>query len=101
MSQKFFWVDLTYVRPLEEVDILVEAHVEFLKDQYAKGYFIFSGPKEPREGGVILARMDNCEMLDAVLEKDPFNKAGLAHYSVTEFFPRMCAAGFQPFVETP
>ncbi|MBL4613383.1 MAG: hypothetical protein JKY27_00700 [Magnetovibrio sp.] len=101
MTNKFFLVDLTYIRPLEEVDALKDAHIEFLKQQYAQGYFIFSGPKEPRDGGVILAKMQTRNALDAVLALDPFKKAGVARYGVTEFSPVMCADGFKDFIDTP
>ncbi|MCW8917118.1 MAG: YciI family protein [Magnetovibrio sp.] len=99
MSHKFFLVDLSYVRPLKEVDEHLDAHVQFLNDQYAQQHFIFSGPKEPREGGIILARMKNREALDQVLSCDPFNKAGLARYSVTQFIPRMYADTFKAVLE--
>lgn len=45
MSKKFFLVDLTYIRPLEEIDALLDAHVAFLEDQYAQNHFIFLAPK--------------------------------------------------------
>lgn len=101
MSKKFFLVDLTYIRPLEEIDALLDAHVAFLEDQYAQNHFIFSGPKEPREGGVILAKMGSRSALDDVLAADPFNKVGVARYTVTEFNPRMYADGFKGLIDTP
>ena len=53
-----FIISLTYTQSLEAIDQHLEAHVAFLKEQYAKGLFIASGRKVPRSGGVILAVSD-------------------------------------------
>jgi uncharacterized protein YciI len=42
-----FIVSLTYKRPLEEVDRQLDAHVAYLKQEYANGNFIASGRKVP------------------------------------------------------
>lgn len=90
-----FIIDLVYVKPLEEVDANVEAHVVFLKEQYAKGFFIASGRKVPRTGGVILAKADSRSLLEEIIEKDPFKKSGVAEYHITEFIPSLVAEGLE------
>ena len=90
-----FIVSLTYKSDLEEVDKHLDAHVAYLKQEYANGNFIASGRKIPRTGGVILSCVKNREELESVLEKDPFNKAGIAQYDITEFVPSMVAQGFE------
>lgn len=90
-----FIVDLLYIKSLEEVDANLEAHVAYLNEQYARGVFLASGRKVPRTGGVILARCDSRESLDAVLEQDPFKRNGVARYTVTEFVPSMTAEGLE------
>ena len=92
-------VDLTYVEPLETVDFHLEAHVAYLKEQYASGVFLASGRKVPRTGGVILARCGSGEELQAVLDRDPFKQNGVARYTVTEFVPSMTAEGLEAFRE--
>ncbi|STV74692.1 YciL domain-containing protein [Klebsiella michiganensis] len=52
-------VVLTYVKPLDQVDAKLAAHVEWLKQGYADGIFLASGRKIPRSGGVILAKGDD------------------------------------------
>ena len=89
-----FIVSLTYIKSLEEVDRYIEDHVEYLKEQYALGNFIASGRKVPREGGVILSKLDSKEKLLEVLDKDPFKKADLATYEIIEFIPSMTADEF-------
>ncbi|MFK0683028.1 YciI family protein [Ochrobactrum sp. BD67] len=83
-----FVVNLTYTKPLEEIGRHLEAHREFLDRQYADGVFLASGPKNPRNGGVILAsgKVSKRE-LDSILKLDPFMQYGLATYDVVEFTP--------------
>ena len=94
-----FIVDLTYVQSLEIVDSHLEAHVAYLKEQYAAGVFLASGRKVPRTGGVILARCRSVEELQAVLDRDPFKQNGVARYTVTEFVPTMTAEGLETLQE--
>ena len=94
-----FIVSLRYVRPLEEVDRHLEAHVAYLKQHYAQGHFIASGRKVPRTGGVILARVGSREALQAVLKQDPFHQNHLAEYEVIEFVPGMVAEGLESIRE--
>nr|WP_277402853.1 MULTISPECIES: YciI family protein [Brucella] len=79
---------MTYSKPLEEIERHLEAHRDFLNRQYAEGIFLASGPKNPRDGGVILAsgKISRNE-LEAILNLDPFRQYGLATYDVTEFTP--------------
>lgn len=85
-------VSLTYKVPNDVVDEYLEAHVEFLKEQYRKGYFLASGRKVPRSGGVILSGIDCKEVLDQVISQDPFNQNGVADYEIIEFIPTMTCA---------
>ncbi len=88
-----FIVTLTYVRPLEQLDALMDAHVTWLKKHYASGLFVASGRQVPRKGGVILARSGDRGALDAVLARDPFVQNGVARADVLEFVPSMTALG--------
>jgi uncharacterized protein YciI len=93
-----FVVSLNYKVPLTEIDQLQAAHVEWLKACYADGIFVVSGPKKPRTGGIIIAQCPR-DVLDARLAADPFAKAGVADYDVTEFLARMTATGLDDFKE--
>uniref|UniRef100_B8DP39 YCII-related n=1 Tax=Nitratidesulfovibrio vulgaris (strain DSM 19637 / Miyazaki F) TaxID=883 RepID=B8DP39_NITV9 len=85
-----FIVSLVYVKPLDQVDALLDAHVAWLREGYAAGVFLASGRKTPRTGGIILASGDRTS-LDAWLERDPFRVAGVATCAVTEFTASMTA----------
>jgi uncharacterized protein YciI len=88
-----FIVSLRYLRPLDEIDAVMAAHVSWLKRQYAEGRFIASGRKLPRRGGIILARSGDRSALEKALAGDPFIAQGLASFTITEFRPSMTAVG--------
>src|SRR4051812_10956549 len=68
---------LTYVRPLEDVDALMSEHMAWVRQQYEAGHFLVSGPRVPRTGGVILARGDDREAIEALAASDPFVTGGV------------------------
>ncbi|WP_170571753.1 YciI family protein [Ruegeria atlantica] len=90
-EQNLFIVDLHYVASIEDIEPVLDAHVEFLEQNYASGCFIASGPKVPRTGGVIIATAPTREELEKTLEADPFKREALAIYTVTEFRASMRA----------
>ncbi|MDW3197501.1 MAG: YciI family protein [Cytophagales bacterium] len=83
-----FIINLTYKVPLDQVDQYLEAHVQYLDEQYELGNFLASGPKIPRNGGVILSNMGNRDKVWAAIANDPFKINGIADYEVIEFIPR-------------
>jgi uncharacterized protein YciI len=95
-----FVIMLNYVRPLNEVDVYLEAHRAFLAAQYAAGIFLMSGPKEPRTGGVVLARANTLDELHEVLARDPFQIHGIAAYEIVQFSPRAAAPGLEHLLST-
>ncbi|WP_372751995.1 YciI family protein [Labilibaculum sp.] len=84
-----FIISLTYKVPMERVEVELNNHVEYLKEQYALGNFQASGRKVPRTGGVILSQLKDKKQLEKILAQDPFHKNELADYSITEFIPSM------------
>lgn len=84
-----FIISFTYIKPLEEVDVLLEEHVIYLKEQYELGHFLASGRKVPRTGGVILARGVSREEIETIITLDPFYHHHVAEYEITEFIPTM------------
>jgi uncharacterized protein YciI len=84
---KHFLVELQYTAPLDYIDAALPDHRAFLQRGYDEGYLLMSGPKEPRTGGVIIARSESLETLQAYLDQDPFQQLKLAHYTYKEFAP--------------
>jgi len=93
-----FLVLLTYTAPLEQIDQHLPAHRAFLSRNYAAGTFLLSGRKEPREGGVILAKAASHQALETVLAQDPFHIHRLANYQIVQFIPTMSAPALNVLV---
>lgn len=92
-------VNLTYVKPLEEVEKHLAEHIKFLNKYYTINKFICSGRKNPRTGGVILCNAKNMEEVNEIISEDPFNKNSIANYDVVEFQPTKYTEDFKIFVE--
>jgi len=90
-----FIISLTYKAELTEVDKHIEGHVTFLEKYYANGFFIASGRKVPRTGGVILAKASSLNEVEKIIQEDPFHITGLANYHITEFIPTMALKEFE------
>ena len=92
-DQNLFLVDIEYVVDLALVEPHMQAHLAFVDEGYARGFFLASGPKVPRTGGSIIATAPERSMLEAFLARDPFVTEGLMAASVTEFMPRRTVTG--------
>ena len=79
-------IELTYKQPLTVVNSLLSEHRAFLDKYYTQGVFIASGPKDPRDGGIILALSDKESIAD-IIKNDPFYQHSVADYRVTQFEP--------------
>jgi uncharacterized protein YciI len=77
-------VVLSYVRPLDEVDALMPAHVAWLEAGFAEGAFLVAGRRDPRTGGVILMR-GTADDVAAAAATDPFVTGGVATVEVIAF----------------
>lgn len=84
-----FIVIITYTVSLEEIEIHLENHITYLKEQYKAGNFLASGRRIPRSGGVILAKTAHKSELELILKQDPFKQNDLADYEIIEFSPSM------------
>lgn len=82
---------LNYTAPIEEIDLSLPEHAEWLAKQYEHGHFLASGRRNPRIGGVIISRPMSRGKLDAILASDPFAARHLARYEVIEFTPTKTA----------
>jgi uncharacterized protein YciI len=85
---------LTYIKPHAEVDALMRRHVAWLDAQYDAGRFVVSGRRIPRTGGVILARGDDREEIEALAASDPFVRGGVATCEIIQFRASQTAEGF-------
>lgn len=90
-----FIIDLTYTKPLSEVEKYLPDHIQYLEKYYESGHFMMSGRKDPRVGGVILAKGESLETITSIYHEDPFFINEIATYTVTTFIPSKWTADFQ------
>lgn len=80
-----FVVLLNYTGPDTEIDARLVDHYEWVSRHYDAGDFIATGHRQPRTGGVIIARAMSRDRLEAILATDPFEWHKLARHEVIEF----------------
>jgi uncharacterized protein YciI len=78
-------INLTYIVPLEQLDLHMNEHVKFLRKYYKQNIFVASGRKVPRTGGIILALAKSKGEIKKIIEEDPFYIHKLADFNITEF----------------
>lgn len=94
-----FLVLLRYERPLAEIDRLMPDHVAFLEKGFEQGLFLLAGRRDPREGGVILARAPSAEALAGLMELDPFVREGVASFEILSFRSSLHRPELAPFAD--
>ncbi|MDB5550981.1 MAG: YciI-related protein [Rhizobium sp.] len=78
-----FILSLTYIAPLEDADKHMDAHMDWVREGYDGNFFLASGRKIPRTGGVILARGQR-ETIEDMCATDPFVIHRIAEYEIIE-----------------
>ena len=94
-----FIFNLTYVKPISEVEKVLPAHIDYLEEYYNNEKFICSGRKNPRTGGIILCNCATRQEAEKIMERDPFFHEKIAHYEIVEFIPSKSSAAFRKIIE--
>lgn len=84
---KHFIIKLEYKVPIEQIDTVLKEHRSFLDSGYEKKILLSSGPQNPRDGGILIARSESLEAIKNFCSEDPFAKNKFADYHFTEFIP--------------
>lgn len=84
-----FIINFNFIKPIEEVNNFTELHREYVSKQYENGTFIIGGPKDPRNGGVVIANFNSEEEICEILENDPLIIQKVAEYDLIKFNPLM------------
>ncbi|MFV0678166.1 YciI family protein [Variovorax sp. tm] len=87
-------VTLSYVRPIEEVNLHLESHKQWLGKHVKAGSILAAGPLEDRSGGVVLVHCKDRDELDSLLAQDSFVIERLVAVSVQGFDPVLRAESF-------
>jgi len=93
-----FVIHVNYIKSMDWVDKYLLEHRAFLDDGYKNNFFIASGPKNPRTGGIILSQLRDRKQLESILKNDPFLIHGIAEYDVIEFSPVKYHPEFSSFI---
>lgn len=80
-------INVHYKVDIKIVDLYLVVHREYLDSYYQKGLLLCSGPREPRDGGIIIALMSNTNDINNFIQNDPFYKNGVADYTLVKFHP--------------
>lgn len=80
-------INVNYKVDIDIIDQHLIAHRDYLDEYYKKGLLLCSGPKEPRNGGIIIALMADKNQVEAFIHNDPFYINGVAEYAPIEFCP--------------
>lgn len=94
-----FIILVEYKKPLEFIDPLIPGHVTFLEKGYQNNYFLASGAKIPRTGGVIISNLTDRATLAEFIKQDPFYIHDVADYELVEFTPSKYQKGFEAFLD--
>ena len=94
-----FILNLTYVKPISEVEAFLSAHNAYLDANYRAKKFICSGRKVPRTGGIILCNCASKEEAEQILAQDPFFQEKIAQYEVQEFVASKSLDSFKAIME--
>ncbi|MBY6003984.1 hypothetical protein KUV62_08700 [Salipiger bermudensis] len=84
-GHSLFVVDIEYVVPFEQIEPVLAPHMDFVRQGYADGHFLCSGPKNPRSGGIVIAIGASLAAIEALMAEDPFVSAGVVTVQITEF----------------
>ena len=84
---KHFIIRIDYLVPLQKIEEIISDHREFLQEGYDKGILLFSGPMNPRTGGIVAARSGSMEEIQSFFQHDPYYINKAAEYNFTEFDP--------------
>jgi uncharacterized protein YciI len=90
-----YLIEITYTVPFEQVSEVLADHRAYLRIGYDREMLLMSGGQVPREGGIVLARAESREEVEAFCAGDPYARAGVATHRIVEFAPGL----HQPFMQ--
>ena len=95
---KHFIAEIVYLVPVEQLADILPEHRAFQKIGYEKGLLLFSGPKEPRVGGIAVCRAPSLDVIREFFSHDPYALHKVATHSFTEFNPVLRQAFMEDWV---
>jgi uncharacterized protein len=81
----FHVLTLTYRKPTDVIDQTRPAHLDWLKDEVARGRLILTGRLESQTGGVLITSDISTQDAESLIAHDPYHVAGLVRYDRVGF----------------
>jgi uncharacterized protein YciI len=75
----------TYLQPPDVVEQTRPAHLEFLEAEIDAGRLLLAGRQEDGSGGVLITTDMDSEAAQDIVDRDPYTRAGVAHYERSSF----------------
>jgi uncharacterized protein YciI len=75
----------TYLQAPDVVEQTRPAHLKFLEAEIAAGHLLLAGRQEDGSGGMLITTDMTAEEAQALLDRDPYVQAGVAHYERVSF----------------
>ncbi|MCA8916872.1 MAG: hypothetical protein KDB90_15875 [Planctomycetes bacterium] len=85
----YFVVTIEYIKPMDVVEEHTPAHRAFSGALKDNGILLFSGPFNPRTGGMLVLQAESIDKAVALFEDDPFKKLEIAKYQIREWVPKV------------
>nr|WP_198980550.1 YciI family protein [Herbaspirillum sp. ASV7] len=89
-----FTVIMTYLRPLDEVNLHLDTHKAWLANNVKAGRVILAGPQGDGRGGLVLAACADLNELNAMMNQDSFIHHGVASYEAYSCKPALASLDF-------
>ena len=77
-------IELTYKKSWDDVCEFLSSHKSFIENHIKLGSILTSGPKVPRDGGVILSNL-SIDGAKELMKEDPFFINNIADFKYIEF----------------
>ncbi|MBC3541874.1 YciI family protein [Rufibacter sediminis] len=94
-----FLIELTYKVAFSEIEPFMAEHLAFVEKGFASGYFVASGRKVPRDGGLIFCQAASKTEVEEFLQQDPFVYQDLVELRIVEFIASRTTAGMTGLAE--
>lgn len=96
--KNLFCIIVTYIKPIEEIEKVLQAHRTYLQAGYDAGFLLASGPLNPRVGGLIIGHFSDKQEAQKFTQSDPYFLQNLATYEIIEFTPVLHATVLDSFL---
>lgn len=96
--KNLFVCKVNYTKSFELVSVHLSDHRAYLAKGYESGILLASGPRVPKDGGIIIGAFASKQDAINFSKNDPFCKKNVAEYEIFEFEPVLSAECVKAFL---